>query len=88
MVVWRSPDVVDDSVDGRAVLVDADGRELITLNPTGTLVWRSMDGSRDLVEIARIVHDEVGGEVSREQIERDVRGFVDELLAQGLAVQE
>ena len=88
MVVRRSPDVVDDEVDGRAVLVDADGRELITLNPTGTLVWRSIDGVRDRDEIARLVHEQVEDQVTLEQVERDVRRFVDELVAEGLAVRD
>lgn len=84
MAVRRSPDVVDEEVDGRAVLVDAEGRELITLNPTGTLVWGLLDGERDLEEVARHVHENVGDEVALEQVEADVRRFVDELVEEGL----
>ena len=87
MALRRAPDVVDDEVDGRAVLIDADGRELITLNPTGTLVWRSMDGARDIAELAAIVHDAIEGEVSREQVEHDVQRFLELLSDEGLVVE-
>lgn len=86
MALRRAPGVVYDEVGGRAVLIDADGHEMITLNPTGTLVWHALDGTRDVEAIAAHVHDEVDSEVSRERIEQDVRSFLDELAGEGLVV--
>ncbi len=40
----RSPNVTYETIDGRAVLVDVAGTELITLNPVGTLVWNVPSG--------------------------------------------
>ena len=83
MQVRRAGDVVHDVVGGRAVLIDGDGREVITLNPTGTLVWQALDGERELEEIARAIHDEVQG-ATLDQVEADVRAFVTQLLDEGL----
>ena len=37
----RSDEVVFEVSAGRAVLLDRTGKELITLNPVGTLVWQA-----------------------------------------------
>ncbi len=79
-------DVVHDRVGDRVVLIDAEGRELITLNPVGALVWQAMDGQRDLSAIAAIVHDAVEG-VGLDEVTRDVQSFVDELVTEGLVVE-
>lgn len=86
MRLERSPDVVHDVVDGRAVLVDADGREMITLNPTGTLVWQELDGERDVAQIAHAVHARVTG-ATLEEVETAVLAFAEELRDEGLAVE-
>ena len=80
-----APDVVHDQVSDRVVLIDAEGREIITLNPVGALVWQAMDGERDLEAIAAEVHAAVD-DVALEVVSRDVKAFVDELVAEGLVV--
>jgi hypothetical protein len=40
----RSPNVTYETIDGRAVLVEVAGTELITLNPVGILVWNAPSG--------------------------------------------
>ena len=82
----RSPDVVFEVVDGRAILVDAAGKELITLNPVGTLVWDALDGTRDAAAVADHLLPAVEG-VSREQLGVDVAAFLDELHDEGLVVE-
>lgn len=74
----RSPNVTYETIDGRAVLVDVAGTELITLNPVGTLVWNALDGERDAAALA---DDLVGNfeDVTRGELERDIIDFLSEL---------
>ena len=79
-------EVVHDRVGDRVVLIDAQGQELITLNPVGALVWQAMDGNRDIAAIAAMVHGAVdGGEL--DVVNRDVQAFIRELVAEGLVVE-
>jgi hypothetical protein len=86
-MVWeRSPDVVYEVVDGKAVLVDPDGVELITLNPVGTLVWEQLDGHRDAATLAADLIGRFDG-VTLAQLETDVAAFLAEIDAAGLVRQ-
>ena len=51
MPLRRSPDVTYEVVDDRAMLLDPSGRELITLNPVGSVVWETLDGTLDVAGI-------------------------------------
>ncbi len=74
----RSDLVVFEVTDGRAVLLDASGTELITLNPVGTIVWNALDGTRDVDALARVLASEFP-DVDPAQLVDDVRRFLDEL---------
>ncbi len=79
----RDPGVVSDVIEGKAVLVDAAGRELITLNAVGTIVWEALDGRRDLAGLCDAVAARYPS-TSRAQVETDVRSFLAELSRLGL----
>ncbi len=68
---------------GRAVLLDAAGETLTTLNPTGTTIWRSLDGSRGTAELAACLAEE-HPEVPIATLEDDVEVFLAELDRDGL----
>jgi hypothetical protein len=70
---------------GRAVLLDAAGSELITLNPVGTLVWNALDGERDATAVAIDLHHRFG-EVALDELTTDVGAFLAELAELGLVV--
>ena len=82
-MLMRSPRVTYEVVDAQAVLVDPGGRELLTLNEVGTVVWEAIDGTRDELELIDLVSERFT-EVDRSQIERDVRAFLAELESSGL----
>ena len=80
----RADRVIWEVTGTRAVLLDADGNELITLNPVGTLVWDAIDGLPPDA-IADLIHPRLEG-VTREQLATDVRAFLDELEELGVIV--
>jgi hypothetical protein len=83
VLVQRSAAAAAESVGDRRLVVDPDGRHVVTLSPTGSVVWDAIDGRRDTAALARhLLGRTTGGTV--EQAERDVAAFVDELLAAGL----
>ena len=69
------------------MLVTPDGAELLSLNVVGTMVWEQIDDCEgDPERIAERLIVEFEG-VSREQLEADVREFLDELREQRLVVE-
>lgn len=83
-MAWqRSPRVVYEVVDGKAVLVDPDGVELLTLNPVGTLIWEELDGDREAAALAVALVDRLDG-VELPDLERDIVAFLAEIHAAGL----
>jgi hypothetical protein len=80
----RADHVIWEVTGSRAVLLDPDGSELITLNPVGTIVWDAIDGLPPEA-ITDLVHPHFEG-VTREQLVTDVRAFLDELEELGVIV--
>ena len=87
MSLRRSPDVTYEVVDDRAMLLDPSGKELITLNPVGSIVWETLDGTLDVAGITDRLLPRFDG-VTREQLADDVELFVAELRAGDLIVDE
>jgi hypothetical protein len=76
----RNPRIAARVVDGKALIVVIDQRQLHTLNAVGTRVWELCDG-RSVGAIADAIAAEF--EVDRETALRDVLGFVEQLRALG-----
>jgi hypothetical protein len=83
----RSPRVTYEVVDGQAVLVDPDGRELLTLNAVGTLVWEALDGTHREAGIVGVLEEHFP-DIDRARLETDLRAFLDELQDLGLVGEE
>jgi len=81
----RSPEVTYEVVEGRAMLVDPDGAEIITLNPVGTLVWEALDGERDVAGLTAHLLPRLDG-VTDDQLRKDIAEFIGELDAAGLII--
>jgi hypothetical protein len=86
MNVRRAEAVLFEVVDGTAVLVDADGKELFTLNRVGSMVWEALDEHSEKGALADALLPVLEG-VEREQLEDDIQAFLDELRAAGLVVE-
>jgi hypothetical protein len=86
MRVQRAADVVFEILDGKAILVDADGLELITLNLVGTVVWEALTEPIDSASLAEQLAENFE-DVAFETLERDIATFLDELHDLGLVVE-
>ena len=58
--------------------------ELYTLNPTGQAIWQKLDGHRTLKDVVAALADEF--DVPIPDLERDVLGFVREMIQRGILV--
>jgi hypothetical protein len=74
-----APGVLADDVGGKAVLIDPSGRHVIELNAVGSLVWRALDGEREVEDLVEVVLEAVTDDVAPETVDRDVRAFLAEL---------
>jgi hypothetical protein len=59
--------------------------ELYTLNDTGKAIWKKLDGKKDIRKIAKELSLEF--KASQEDIERDTRGLLKELLKRRMVVE-
>ena len=85
MLFQRADGVVYEVVDGKAMLVDMAGKELLTLNPVGTLVWEMLSDEGDPSVMASKLVTTFEG-VSVGELERDIQDFLNELVGLGLVV--
>ncbi len=91
--VYRpSEDIVAREIEGEIVIVplvsgigDMED-ELYTLNEAGRAVWRRLDGTKPLREVARELAAEFDAPAG--VIEQDVVGLVEELAARKMVVRE
>ena len=84
MPVWprKSPGVYDEVLpDGGLVLFHGQGALILTLNPTGALIWEYCDGTHDVDTIAAQLRDVFPAAADAE---RDVRSLLGRLCEAGL----
>jgi SynChlorMet cassette protein ScmD len=78
--------ILREEFDDWAVLFDPDTAEGYALNPVGVLIWKQLDGSRNLDEVVAVVKEtceDVPAEVADH-----CREFIADLVKQGLAGTE
>ena len=81
----RAAELTWELADERAVILDAAGRTLTTLNPVGTIIWQYLDEARDGTDIVGQLARRFPG-VDRDQLHDDAEAFVARLLDGGLLV--
>jgi hypothetical protein len=81
-VLTRNADSAYRVYDGKATIVLPGRGEVNVLNPIGSLVWESIDGARNLEQIA----DRIMGEyqISRDQAVADLIEFITDLERHGM----
>jgi hypothetical protein len=83
----RSRSVVSRVVAGETLIVPVRGKvgdlaSIYSFNPTGSLIWRLLDSPRSLSDLIAAVEREY--EVGREQAQKDVTQFLNDMLSVGL----
>ncbi len=82
-VYLPAPKLAYRDIGGQIVIVHPGENKMITLNPTGSAVWRLSDG-RTMAELTRIIADEF--DVSLETAQSDVRTFIRQMVEKELMV--
>lgn len=90
-VYLPSDDVVAREIEGELIIVplvagigDLED-ELYTLNETGKAIWDRLDGRATLADVVAALTEEY--EARPGEIERDVRGLVEELVRRNMLVE-
>ena len=83
VLVERTPGAAAEAVGQQVLVVDPQGRRVLTLSRTGSIVWEAIDGQRDIADLARHLARNTTG-CTLEQAQRDVELFVDSLVAAGV----
>jgi len=87
-----SPNLVVREIEGEVIIIPltsgvGDMEEaLFTLNPTGLAIWQRLDGKKSVREVIQELDNEY--DASREEIEEDVVGLLEELYQRKLIVEE
>jgi hypothetical protein len=81
----RCADVSWEMADQRAVILDAGGSTLTTLNPVGTLIWRYLEQPRDTAEVSGHLAGRFPG-VDPGRLHDDAEAFIGRLADDGLVV--
>jgi hypothetical protein len=88
---FPSEDVVAREIEGEFIIVPLAAGigdmedELYSLNESGVVIWKCLDGKRSLKEISSVLADEYSA--TQEEIEQDVLGLVSELLKRKMLVE-
>ena len=86
-VFVRSQSVVSRRVAGETLIVPVRGKvgdlaSIFSFNPTGSLIWQSLESPKGLAELVSIVEQEYA--VEQDQAERDVKQFLHDMLSADL----
>jgi hypothetical protein len=86
-----SEEIVAREIEGEVIIVPITAGigdmedELFTLNETGKVIWRELDGKKSLQAVIEAVSADYEG--PRAEIEKDVAGLVQELLERRMLVE-
>lgn len=86
-VFVRSQSVVSRRVAGETLIVPVRGKvgdlaSIYSFNTTGSLIWESLDTAKGFAELISIIEQEYA--VEHDQAEKDVKQFLNEMLAADL----
>jgi hypothetical protein len=79
----RSPFLAWRIIEGEAVIISPQERELHSLNEVATDIWRMADGSRTLRQMAQELSQTY--EIAPEEALPDVMAFAQEMVEKGIA---
>lgn len=86
-VYRRTGSFDQEELENELVVMELDSQAVVTLNPTGRMVWEALEGGATLDELDAIFR-EAYPEVEPAALRRDIQGVLDTLSAAGLAVAD
>lgn len=75
--------VFRDEFDDLAILFDPDSGKAFSINRTGALIWKSLDGKRSISDIVNCVNRECKDTAN--DVALETQEFIDHLVRNGLA---
>jgi len=78
------PDLGERIIDGEALLVDAEGGQILVLNEVGAFAWQLLDGEHDVASVVTRVLDEF--DVDAATARADLLAFLTALKDRGALV--
>jgi hypothetical protein len=79
----QAPGVLTEMAGERAILLGADDKELLTLNPVGSVIWALLEQDRDADELVALVIERFPDAPAAE-VPQNVADFLRELDGAGL----
>lgn len=73
----RSPQVLQQNLDGQLVLVHTAQAKILVINPVGALVWAQLDGNTSLSEIAEKIATDFSQPLS--EVQTQILTFISEI---------
>ena len=74
--------VMHEGFDGRSILLNPETRQVVTLNGTALLIWKSLDAGKSVAEIATLLAKEF--DVTEEKAAADTAQFIEQMKARDL----
>ncbi len=87
LVYRRTVSFDQEELDDELVVMEFESQAIVTLNPTGRLVWEMLDGAATCGEI----HDLIGDafpDADRDSLKSDIQAVLDTLVAARLVTTE
>lgn len=82
----NKPSIVNEIIDGEAVMINLDSGSYYSADKTGAVVWEALAQGASLRETSAFVEERFSGDPAA--IEKGVAAFVENLLAEGLMVPD
>lgn len=83
-VYTKNDRILRKDLDEGPALIDPYRRTVVLLDPVGEEIWRLLDGTRTVADIAGEI--KAAFEVSGEPVERDVMDFISDLATREMVV--
>lgn len=81
----NTPNVVHETIDGEAILLDLNTGSYFSLDGSGAIIWEFIDKTGDWQQVIGVLS--AGNPDKSELVSASVRGFVEELVKEGLLVK-
>jgi hypothetical protein len=80
--IFKNKKIAGRELEGKFCLINPENSELIVMNETGTLIWKSIETSHTIKELTDIIFDQYDS--TKSEIENDILSFLKKLEKTGM----